>query len=66
MKSDETKKEVYIIVSPEGGISYNIFTGKGTVYADQKKAEEALKSKNEWSKAKGYGTYKLMTLEVEE
>ena len=66
MKSDETKKEVYIIVSPEGCISYNIFTGKGTVYADQKKAEEALKSKNEWSKIKGYGIYNLMTLEVEE
>lgn len=64
--SDKTKKEVYIIVSTNGGISYDIFTGKGTVYADQKKAKEALKSKNEWSRAKGYGTYKLMTLEVEE
>lgn len=59
-------KEVYIIVSPEGSISYNIFTGKGTVYADKQKAEEALKSKNEWSKIKGYGTYSLMALEVKE
>ena len=59
-------KEVYIIVSPEGGISYNIFTGKGTVYTDKKKAKEALRSKNEWSEIKGYGVYSLMTLEVEE
>lgn len=57
-------REVYIIVSPEGGISYNIFTGKGTVYTDLQKAEEELKSKNEWSKTKGYGVYELMTLEV--
>lgn len=63
---NKTKKEVYIIVSPDGGISYNIFNGKGTVYADRKKAEEALKSKNEWSRAKGYGPYNLMSLEVEE
>lgn len=63
---NKTKKEEYIIVSPDGGISYNIFTGKGTVYADRKKAEEALESKNEWSRAKGYGMYELMTLEVEE
>lgn len=59
-------KEVYIIMSPDGGISYNIFTGKGTVYADKQKAEEALKSKNEWSKIKGYGTYSLMALEIKE
>lgn len=59
-------KEVYIIISPEGTIGYNIFTGKGTVYADKQKAEEALKSKNEWSKTKGYGIYSLMTLEVKE
>lgn len=59
-------KEVYIIMSPDGGISYNIFTGKGTVYADKQKAEEALKSKNEWSKVKGYGTYSLMALEIKE
>ena len=57
-------KEVYIIMSPDGGISYNIFTGKGTVYADKQKAEEALKSKNEWSKIKGYGTYSLMAVEI--
>ena len=59
-------KEVYIIISPEGRISYNIFTGKGTVYANKQKAEEALKSKNEWSKNKGYGVYSLMALEIEE
>lgn len=63
---NKTKKEVYIIVSPEGGIGYNMFSGKGAVYVDPKKAEEALKSKNEWSRAKGYGIYELMTLEVEE
>lgn len=59
-------REVYIIVSPEGGISCNIFTGKGTVYTDLQKAKEELKSKNEWSKVKSYGIYELMTLEVEE
>lgn len=59
-------KTVYIIVSPSGGISYNMYTGKGKVYADKEQAEKELKSKNEWSKAKGYGVYKLMELEVEE
>lgn len=34
---NKTKKEVYIIVSPQGSIGYNIFNGKGTVYVDQKK-----------------------------
>ena len=63
---NKTKKEVYIIVSPQGSIGYNIFNGTGTVYVDQKKAEEALKSTNEWSRTKGYGIYELMTLEVEE
>lgn len=59
-------KSVYIIVSPEGGIAINNFTGKGTVYADEKQAQEALKSRNEWSAVKGYGTYELVELEVSE
>lgn len=59
-------KSVYIIVSPEGGISYNMFTGKGTVYADKEKAEKALEAKNEWSKVRGYGRYELIELEVDE
>lgn len=55
---------VYIIVSPDGGIAINMCSGKGTVYADKEKAEEALKSKNEWASAKGYGKYELVELEV--
>lgn len=61
-----TKNSVYAILSPEGGIALNICTGKGTVYADKTKAEEALRRKNEWSKIKGYGVYELVELEVEE
>ncbi len=63
-KRGDGMKSVYIIVSPEGGIAINMFTGKGTVYANKEQAEEALKSKNEWSSAKGYGTYELIELEV--
>lgn len=59
-------KEVYIIVSPKGGISYNMYSGKGTVYANKETAKKKLTDKNEWSKIKGYGTYELLTLEVEE
>lgn len=58
--------DVYVIMSPEGGISYNIFSGKGTVYKYAKKARKALDAKNKWSKIKGYGTYTLMTLEVDD
>lgn len=58
-------KSVYIIVSPEGGIAINIFTGKGTVYANKAQAEKALKSKNEWASTKGYGIYELVELEIE-
>lgn len=58
-------ENVYIIVSPEGGIALNMYTGKGTVYNDKAKAEEALRRKNEWSKTKGYGIYELVELEIE-
>lgn len=58
-------KSVYIIISPSGGISLN-YTGKGTVYADKAKAEEAVKRKNEWSKSKGYGKFEIVELEVEQ
>ena len=58
-------ENMYIIVSPDGGIALNIYTGKGTVYNDKAKAEEALRRKNEWSKIKGYGIYELVELEVE-
>ena len=57
-------KEVYIILSPSGGISLSLNSGEGTCYQDLSKAEEALKSKNEWSKSKGYGVYELVTLKV--
>lgn len=59
-------KSVWIIMSPEGGIGLNIFTNKGTVYADKRKAEKELENINNWSKIKGYGTYKLVELEVVE
>lgn len=59
-------KSVYVILSPSGEIGYNMFTGKGTAYANKEKAEEELRRKNEWSKAKGYGIFELMELEVEE
>lgn len=58
-------ENMYIIVSAGGGIALNICTGKGTVYNDKAKAEEALRRKNEWSKIKGYGIYELVELEVE-
>lgn len=56
--------KVWVIVSPEGGIGYNIFTGRGKCFADEKEAKLALDSKNEWSKANGYGKYELLELEV--
>lgn len=59
-------KEVYIIISPDGGVGYNMFTGKGTAYSDKDKAQKALDDQNDWSRAKGYGTFSLMTFEVEE
>lgn len=59
-------KEVYIIISPEGGVGYNIFTGKGKAYSDKEKAKKVLNDKNDWSRAKGYGLYVLMTFEVKE
>lgn len=59
-------KEVYIIISPEGGVGYNMFTGKGTAYSDKETAEKELEIQNSWSRAKGYGIYKLMTFEVQE
>lgn len=59
-------KSVYIIMSPEGGFSLNIFTNKGTVYANKERAEKELESRNNWSKTKGYGTYKLVELVVED
>jgi hypothetical protein len=58
--------EVYIILSPEGCISLQLGSGNGTCYANKEKAEEALKSKNQWSASKGYGVYELVTLEVKE
>ena len=57
---------VYIIISSDGNIALNIYSGKGTVYVDKAKAEDALRRKNEWAKIKGYGIYKLVKLEVEE
>lgn len=59
-------KEVYIIISPDGGVAYNIFTGKGTAFSDKEKAKKALDDKNDWSRVKGYGLYALMTFEVKE
>ena len=59
-------KSVWIIMSPEGGISLNIFTNKGTVYANKERAEKELERINNWSKIKGYGTYELVELEVED
>ena len=59
-------KKVYIIMGPRGGIGLDISNGKGTCYMNLKQAEKKLKSKNEWSKAKGYGVYSLVTLRVDE
>lgn len=59
-------KEVYIIISPDGGVGYNMFTGKGTAYSDKDKAKKALDDKNDWLKEKGCGTFSLMTFEVGE
>lgn len=59
-------KEIYIIISPDGSVGYNMFTGKGTAYSDKEKAKKALNDKNDWSRVKGYGLYVLMTFEVKE
>lgn len=59
-------KSVWIIMSPEGGFSLNIFTNKGTAYANKERAEKELERINNWSKIKGYGTYKLVELEVKD
>lgn len=57
-------KEVYIILSPGGGIALDISTNKGTCYSDLEEAKKALESKNEWSRNRGYGGYELITLQV--
>ena len=57
-------KEVYIIMSPSGGISLDISTSKGTCYEDLEVAEKELEATNKWSRSKGYGVYELITLEV--
>lgn len=57
-------KEVYVIVSQDGGISYNMFTGKGTAYSNLEIAENELAKKNEWSKTRSRGTYELLPLEI--
>lgn len=59
-------KSVWIIMSPEGGFGLNIFTNKGTVYANKERAEKELEKINNWSRIKGYGTYELVELEVED
>ena len=59
-------KSVYIIMSPEGGFNLNIFTNKGTAYANKERAEKELEKINNWSKIKGYGTYELVELVVED
>ena len=57
-------KEVYIIMSPSGGISLDISTSKGTCYSNIEEAKRELESTNKWSANKGYGVYELITLEV--
>jgi hypothetical protein len=64
-QSTPTADEVYIIMSPGGGILID-FSGNGKCYTNLEKAKEALKSKNEWSKTKGYGTYILIALRSDE
>jgi len=58
-------KEVYIIMSPGGGIGLDISSGHGKCYTDFEEAKKALESKNEWSKPRGYGVYELVTLGAE-
>jgi len=58
------KNEVYIVLSPSGGIGLDITTGKGKCYTDKENAEKALESINKWSRNKGYGVYELITLEI--
>lgn len=60
--SDEIE-EVYMIMSPGGGFLMD-FSGNGMCYKDLEFAQLQLKSKNEWSKTKGYGTYQLVTLKI--
>jgi hypothetical protein len=62
VKAEKTK-EVYILMSPEGGICLRL-NGVGTCYDSLAVAEKAVESKNKWSKKKGYGVFELVTLEV--
>jgi len=57
-------EEVYIIMSPEGGIGLDITTNKGKCYTDLEEATRQLEAKNKWSMIKGYGVYELITLQV--
>ena len=57
-------KEVYMIVTPEGGFLVDL-SGRGTCYTDKEKAQKALDGRNKWSKVRGYGVYALATLEVQ-
>ena len=57
-------KEVYIIMSPEGGIGLDISTSKGNCYTDLEQANKKLEGKNKWSLVKGYGVYEIITLQV--
>lgn len=59
-------KEVYIIMSPGGGISLDISSNKGTCYEDLEQAKKELELTNKWSRVKGYGVYQLITLKVVE
>ena len=59
-------KEVYIIMSPSGGIGLDISTNKGTCYTDLEEAKKDLEATNKWSYNKGYGIYEIVTLKVKE
>lgn len=59
-------KEVYLIMSPSGHILIDITTNKGICYECLEVAEKACESKNRWSAVRGYGTYVLLPLVVED
>lgn len=56
--------EVYIIMSPGGGISLDIGSGKGTCYSDLEEAKKDLEATNKWSAPRGRGVYELVTLKA--
>jgi hypothetical protein len=60
----EARDKVFIIMSPHGSISLGIGSGRGTCYSNIEAAEKDLEATNKWSKARGQGTFEIVTLDI--